>query len=179
VIEPLYIPPNVHDDLIAICNHAQPKQACGLLIGESMRLSYVIELENSAPDPTRAFEINQASADEHLPRIQAEGLMLIGYFHSQPTADPVPSQATIRAFAPLNTVQLVISLKGTKPALGAWQIGENVTHVPIVFDPVEQNELKFRLSSWTQNQNIAMIIMTTLSIIALIILSIILLPPAP
>lgn len=171
---PLYIPPNIYDDLITLCVNAQPEEARGVLMGEEMQVMAVIALEHIAPD----LPLTLDTLNHSLPT-KITGLSVIGLFHSRPTAPPVLSPQEVQKFANLNTLHLVVSLKGSKPQISAWGVGETVAFIPIVFDFDQYTQSKFRLSSWTQKQNIAMILMTTLSIIALIILSIILLPPAP
>ncbi|QUL36653.1 Mov34/MPN/PAD-1 family protein [Erythrobacter sp. JK5] len=77
---------------------AHPNEACGILQGKGMRVTGLIETRNVHPDPATHFEIDpQALIDAHRSE-RAGGLCVLGYFHSHPGGDPVPS-ATDRALA--------------------------------------------------------------------------------
>ncbi|PKP92536.1 MAG: peptidase [Alphaproteobacteria bacterium HGW-Alphaproteobacteria-14] len=77
---------------------AHPHEACGLLLGECMRITAARETDNVHPTPATHFEIDpQALIDAHR-AARAGGAQVLGYFHSHPTGAPEPS-ATDRAMA--------------------------------------------------------------------------------
>lgn len=77
---------------------AHPREACGILLGEGRRITQARETRNVHPAPETHFEIDpQALIDAHR-AARAGGAQVLGYFHSHPTGDPVPS-ATDRASA--------------------------------------------------------------------------------
>ncbi|MFU7528817.1 M67 family metallopeptidase [Qipengyuania sp. ASV99] len=77
---------------------AFPREACGILLGEGERITQALETRNVHLSPETHFEIDpQALIDAH--RAEREGgPKLMGYFHSHPSGEPVPS-ATDRAMA--------------------------------------------------------------------------------
>ncbi len=167
MVQQLYLPPNIYDTLITTCVDAQPDEVCGFLIGDVMSVSAIQPM-----DQDNGSLLHQVS------QIQTTGLTVIGLFHSRLTAPPIPAPSQINELTHLNLCHLFVSLKTDRPSVGAWYItDETVEHVPISFD-LERLDTASS-STWTQNQNIAMILFTVVSIIGLIILSIILLPPAP
>lgn len=77
-----------------LTDHAErawPNECVGALYGRAGEVHHTLALENSAPVPTRAFEL---SAREYL-RAEAEahatGLELLGLYHSHVDAPPEPS----------------------------------------------------------------------------------------
>lgn len=77
---------------------AHPREACGLLLGEGARIITARETANVHPTPATHFDIDpQALIDAHR-AARAGGAQVLGYFHSHPTGDPVPS-ITDRAMA--------------------------------------------------------------------------------
>ena len=77
---------------------AHPHEACGLLLGESGRITEAREARNVHPAPATHFEIDpQALIDAHR-AARVGGLQVVGYFHSHPVGAASPS-ATDRASA--------------------------------------------------------------------------------
>lgn len=78
---------------------AHPHEACGVLLGEGVRITEVRETRNVHPTPATHFEIDpQALIDAHRAARSGDGPQVLGYFHSHPTGEPIPS-ATDRAMA--------------------------------------------------------------------------------
>jgi proteasome lid subunit RPN8/RPN11 len=79
---------------------AHPLEACGLLLGEGLRITHARETANVHPAPQTHFEIDpQALIDAHRAArdgVNGGGAQVIGYFHSHPEGPPEPS-ATDRA----------------------------------------------------------------------------------
>lgn len=71
---------------------AHPHEACGILLGEGETISGFIATRNVHTDPESHFEIDpQALIDAH--RAAREGgPQVMGYYHSHPTGDAVPSE---------------------------------------------------------------------------------------
>lgn len=82
----------------AAADAAHPLEACGILLGEGTRITESCETANVHPAPATHFEIDpQALIDAHR-AARSGGLAVIGYFHSHPAGEAVPS-ATDRACA--------------------------------------------------------------------------------
>jgi proteasome lid subunit RPN8/RPN11 len=77
---------------------AHPREVCGLLLGEGARITAVRVAANVHPNPATHFDIDpQALIDAHR-AARTGGAQVLGYFHSHPTGDPIPSM-TDRAMA--------------------------------------------------------------------------------
>lgn len=84
--------------MLAAASAAYPNESCGLLLGEGVRITAALVTANIHPAPGTHFEIDpQALIDAHR-AARAGGPQVIGYFHSHPTGEPVPS-ITDRAMA--------------------------------------------------------------------------------
>lgn len=84
--------------MLTAARAAHPDEACGLLLGEGMRITAARPAANIHPTPQTHFEIDpQALIDAHR-AARDGGPQVLGYYHSHPTGDPVPS-ATDRAMA--------------------------------------------------------------------------------
>ncbi|MHA7819285.1 MAG: M67 family metallopeptidase [Erythrobacter sp.] len=88
----------VIEALLKAARKSHPREACGILIGEGNRISAFRETANVHLSPQTHFEIDpQALVDAH--RVEREGgPQVLGYFHTHPSGDPIPS-ATDQAMA--------------------------------------------------------------------------------
>jgi proteasome lid subunit RPN8/RPN11 len=68
-----------------------PQETCGIMLGENNRIIAFQKAPNVHSSPDRHFEIDpQVLIDAHR-NARAGGLQVIGYYHSHPDGDPVPS----------------------------------------------------------------------------------------
>ncbi|MSO46376.1 MAG: M67 family peptidase [Acidobacteria bacterium] len=82
--------------LAAIAAHARrdaPRECCGLLLGTATDIVEAVPARNIAAEPSRRYEI---APDDHFAAIRrcrsgAEGLAVVGGYHSHPRSQPVPS----------------------------------------------------------------------------------------
>lgn len=85
-----------------------PVESCGLLRGRGQSIRAVMPTENVAPDPHVAFEINpSALIAAHRRARRAHGLALLGYYHSHPNGDAMPSVTDARCAAPDGLIWLI------------------------------------------------------------------------
>ncbi|MDP5102855.1 MAG: M67 family metallopeptidase [Erythrobacter sp.] len=76
-----------------------PREACGLLLGEGARIVEAVPARNIHSTPATHFEIDpQALIDAHRAARAGSARQVLGYFHSHPLGEPIPS-ATDRAMA--------------------------------------------------------------------------------
>lgn len=94
----LPVPSELRVKLIAEARAAHPHECCGLLLGEGGRITHAQPTANLHRDPASHFEIDPRALIDALKAERAGGAQVIGYYHSHPTGDPVPS-ATDRAQA--------------------------------------------------------------------------------
>lgn len=94
----LPIPEFVFVQLMAEARCAHPRECCGILLGDGMRINALQPAANVHPSPETHFEIDpQALINAH--RAAREGgAEVLGYYHSHPSGSAKPSQ-TDRAMA--------------------------------------------------------------------------------
>jgi proteasome lid subunit RPN8/RPN11 len=67
-----------------------PEEACGILAGRERRVERVWSIENVAHSPVRFRMAPQGQIDALL-TMEAQGLELLGIYHSHPSGPPGPS----------------------------------------------------------------------------------------
>ena len=96
-----------------------PLEACGLLAGINNRVEKVIQIRNQAQSPIR-FVMDPYEQLQAFEWIEAQGLDLIGIFHSHP-AGPETASATDIAEAAYEVVHIIWSrANGQWKARGFW-----------------------------------------------------------
>nr|WP_310924955.1 desampylase [Halogeometricum sp. S1BR25-6] len=75
-----------------------PREVCGVLAGHRADESSgadVVEradpVPNVAADPRTEYELDPATTVETIDALEAEGLDVVGFYHSHPESDPTPS----------------------------------------------------------------------------------------
>ena len=163
-----------------IARHAQqeaPSEACGLLAGHNATIERVIPVGNVADDPHHHYVMDQTQLARYLPQLVADGLDLIGFYHSHPGGTPVFSETDRREAYWENHVYLIVGLKHRRPRLAAWTVraGE-VYSVNLQIDAGIPDLSDDTLSS---RQKAAIITGGLIILVMMIALSFHLLPPAP
>ena len=166
------------EQLIAHAFEGKPNEVCGILAGKQGRVLRIIPTKNTANDPKHRFEIDQSALARYLPQIESDGLDLLGFYHSHPTGQTLPSPTDIKENAYPNVVQLIIGLKHKQPKLGAWiidrlQVNPVKIHIGSSPPPFERQR---KLSNAQKN---AIIITAIIALIIMVMLSINLLPAPP
>ncbi len=163
-----------------IADHAlseAPMEACGILAGSREHISRAIALDNAADAPDRHFRFDPEEQLEALNALDAYGLEWIGVYHSHPQAPPIPSPEDIEAAVDKGLLQLIVSLQSAKPKLKLWQVdGSSVTPIPLAFDTVRDAGSDDRLG---RPQRVAIVIAGIASVLLLLAVALMLLPPAP
>lgn len=96
-----------------------PLEACGLLAGTNHRVERVIRMQNQARSPVR-FVMDPYEQLKTFDWIEANGLDLLGIFHSHP-AGPETASATDIAEAAYEVVHVIWSRSGDRwRARGFW-----------------------------------------------------------
>ena len=127
---PLEIPGPVVESILAHAGEAGPREACGLLIGRADAVRRVLRARNLARQDSR-YEV---AAEDHFAAVRAaraEGLEVIGAYHSHPATAAEPSD-TDREAAFAGFV-FVIAARVPHPHLRAWELVDgNFTERPLV-----------------------------------------------
>ncbi len=92
--DPLYIPAEVLAELRAHARTEAPRECCGLLLGTAGRIARSARARNIAPEATR-YLVHPEDHFRAIRAARAEGLDVIGAYHSHPASEPVPSPTDI------------------------------------------------------------------------------------
>lgn len=156
---------------------AAPQEACGLIFGRGIRAEVIVPVANVAADPQRHYMMNPAEMAEYLPAHDRAGLTLIGLYHSHPAGEPIPSQTDIREATFPHTAYLIAGLRRNQPKLAAWTITNGRVqrislHIGHTAPPSTEPPL-------SRAQQAAILVSAVLAFVAMLALSLYLLPPAP
>lgn len=173
----LWLTPEQTSQLARYAQTAAPDEACGLLAGTGEQIREVVSLPNIAPTPRYHYRIDDEAYSKTLFRLQKSGMTVIGFYHSHPTGDPIPSTEDIRQALYPDTPYLIIGLRQGEPRMAAWRIryGEVIpveVYVGSEAPPAEEGKL-------TTAQKTAILLSAIIAFVFMIILSLSLLPPAP
>lgn len=163
----------------AIIAHARadaPREACGIIIGRSEHATDVIPVPNIAADPLHTYIMDEQKMIAVLSSLDQRSLELVGFYHSHPNSDPLPSPTDIRQATYPDTPYLIVGLKGGSPRLGAWKMrAGQVSEVPIIIDENPPDTPP----ALSDAQKVAIVLAALIAAAALIVVSLSLLPPAP
>jgi [CysO sulfur-carrier protein]-S-L-cysteine hydrolase len=110
------------DDMLAHAREDAPNECCGLLVGTRQSIDRVIRARNSEASPTR-YRID---AEDHFAAIhsaRADGLRVVGAYHSHPKTAALPSPSDIaEAAGGSDFVYVIVSLKGDDGNLFAYRL---------------------------------------------------------
>ena len=121
--------------LSAIVAHARetlPDECCGLLVGTQERVERAERARNLRASPTR-YQIDPADLFRVIRSARAEGLLVMGAYHSHPDTDPEPSSTD---FAEANDPALlcvIVSPRTRGAQVGAFRVvGSRFVQVALV-----------------------------------------------
>jgi proteasome lid subunit RPN8/RPN11 len=172
-----------HDHLQEIVNHARqvaPQESCGLIIGRNGRVYEVIPIRNIATYPHRQYMMDPQHLVNCLQELDHQQNELLAIYHSHPAGDAIPSEEDVRQ-ASVNypgIPQLIIGLKSSLPSIRMWLI--TADHVEAA-ETQTSKEISFHFSLGHPNNQENQLFAAALlfGAIVLVIISVILLPPAP
>jgi desampylase len=160
-----------------------PREACGLIAGTGSRAQEITSIPNVAPDPLQHYEMDPQALAKSLMQMSGRGLDLIGFYHSHPSDEPVPSPTDVAQAAYPRTAYLIVGLKNpTKPQLAAWTIDYGqVKRLPLHIGalPPDEESNDSESGELSSAQRFAILTAAVLAFVILIGLSLTLLPPAP
>jgi proteasome lid subunit RPN8/RPN11 len=164
--------------IVDLAIQGMPYEVCGALAGtEDYQVKEVIPLPNIAITPDQRYRVGDKALSDSLFRIRRSGLKLLGFYHSHPRSDPIPSREDIRQANYPDVAYLIVSLHHPDARLAAWSIRfQRVLPVELYIDSQPPPNYPDELS---QAQIAAIILSILIAFIFLIVLSLALLPPAP
>ncbi len=168
------------EQLQQLTDHAlaqQPQEACGVIAGVGTQVREVIPLKNIAAYPEQAYRIEDRGLAAALFTMEKSGLSLLGFYHSHPQGEPIPSPVDIQQAAYPDVVYLIVGLRPA-PKLAAWNIRHGRV-VPVELIVGQGQAAPTADQPLTQSQRTAVLVGAVLAFIFVILLSVSLLPPAP
>lgn len=109
----------VLDELVAHAIAGAPIEQCGLLIGRSGTVLRAHPARNTDASPRR-YTVDPVDHFAALRAARADGLAVIGAWHSHPAGAPVPSATDLSEATP-DFLYLIVGL-APAPEVRAWQL---------------------------------------------------------
>ena len=155
----------------------QPNEACGVIAGVGTQVREIIPLKNIAAQPEQAYRIEDHGLAVTLFTLEKRGLSLLGFYHSHPQGEPVPSPSDVQQAAYPDVAYMIVGLRPA-PKLAAWNIRYGrVAPVELIVGHEQVAPTDDHLL--TPSQRTAVLAGAVLAFIFVILLSVSLLPPAP
>jgi proteasome lid subunit RPN8/RPN11 len=122
----------VLDRLVRHASAAAPRECCGLLVGRAGEVLRACPTSHTDPAPTRRYRIDPAEHVGIVREARAEGLSVVGAYHSHPHGDATPSASDAgEAFG--DFLFVIVGLGGGRPDIrGWWWDGGNFAPVSLV-----------------------------------------------
>jgi proteasome lid subunit RPN8/RPN11 len=119
-----------------------PDEACGLLVGRragaGVEITEVVETLNVSSDPRRRYEIDPVAYVDADDQACAQGLEIVGIWHSHPDHPARPS-ARDRAEAWEGWSYVIVSVQAERVSgLSSWRLAsQGFVEEPVSDDPLE------------------------------------------
>ncbi|MEP7290394.1 MAG: M67 family metallopeptidase [Chloroflexota bacterium] len=162
--------------IIAHARADAPCEACGIIAGRNQCAAEIIPIVNTASDPLHSYIMDERALVAALSSFERCGLELLGFYHSHPNNDPIPSRADIQQASYPDTPYLIVGLKGGTARLAAWAM-----HAGQVSEVMLQMgcDAPAQPSSLSNAEKAAVLLGALIALALLIVVSLTLLPPAP
>ncbi|MGE5358338.1 MAG: Mov34/MPN/PAD-1 family protein [Bacteroidales bacterium] len=102
----------VLDDLVAHASQEAPRECCGILVGSTSRIERSFRARNLLKSATR-YVMDPEDQFAAIRFAREAGLAVVGFYHSHPASDPVPSETDRREAEYPNHWYLIV-----RPAAG-------------------------------------------------------------
>ncbi len=170
------------DQARQMVDHAQreyPREACGVIGGLGSKVLTIVPLANISRAPEQHYRMDDAGLTQTLFDLQNKGWSLIGFYHSHPQGDPIPSTTDIQQATYPNTPYVIIGLRQRHdPTIAAWELTYGkVSPVQVYIGDSQPAPVDARALS--SAQRVAIILGAAVAFIFMLVLSVTLLPPAP
>jgi proteasome lid subunit RPN8/RPN11 len=132
----LRIRQRVLDELIAHAREAGPDECCGLIIGTADLAERSVRARNLRESPGR-YLIDPADHFAAIRTARADGLSVIGAYHSHPASPPLPSERDVAEATSPTFVYLIVGPGGqdVPPAVRAFHLApgrvEAIALIPV------------------------------------------------
>ena len=107
----MILPRAVRDDVVAHAREEAPRECCGMLIGRSDAIVGAVRALNLSESPSR-FLINPQDHIRARRDARAAGLDVVGFYHSHPRSEPMPSATDLAEASYPGYLYLIVGLVG-------------------------------------------------------------------
>lgn len=174
----LYIPAGISRLLARDALSVYPHEGCGILLGTGNEVKQFVSVPNVATTPSNAYVMDEQVLVQAFFSAKKQGFEVVGFYHSHPDNDPIPSQVDVSQAHYPDTAYVIVGVRGRETQVAAWSINNRrVYPVDVILTPKPDFEPPDEEFSLAQKRAIA--VATVISVIFMIILSLSLLPPAP
>lgn len=118
-------------EMRAHAREALPNECCGLLVGRRGAVEHVVRARNLEAAPTR-YLIDPQDHFAAMKAARAQGLLVIGAYHSHPGGAPTPSPSDIAEASGGSAFLYVIVSPSTGSAAGYFLKSGDVVFVDLV-----------------------------------------------
>ena len=98
------------DDMLAHAHEVRPRECCGLLIGAGTAILRSVRARNLAEQPTR-YLVDPADHVRALRDARASGVEVLGFYHSHPGSEAVPSPTDLAEASYPECVYLILGVR--------------------------------------------------------------------
>jgi len=131
VYAPLSFPAQAYAEMLARAYDAYPLEACGLLVGAGSHVHRFVPCTNEAQS-ARVYTIPGKELLRAEMAAEADGLEIIGVFHSHTHSEPYPSPTDVTQAPDPGWQYVIVSLKREAPEARCYRIVDGaVSDVPI------------------------------------------------
>lgn len=111
------------DDVVAHARECQPRECCGVLVGRGDQIASAIRTRNVAESPAR-FVIDPKDHFDARRAARAQGLEVLGFYHSHPHSHAYPSPIDRAEAAYPEAVHLIVGLAGGQPEMRLFRLAD-------------------------------------------------------
>ena len=129
---PLSFAAPVYAQMIGAAYDGYPLEACGLLVGDGTRVHRYVACTNEAAS-ARVYTIPGKELLRAEREAEADGLAIIGVFHSHTHSEPYPSPTDVAQAPDPTWLYVIVSLKREAPEARCFRLVDGaISEVPIV-----------------------------------------------
>lgn len=124
----IVLPGHLRDEIVDRSLESPNVEICGIMAGEFSRsrstVSAIFPTRNVSSNPTNSFQIDPAEQLSVFETIEANGLDIVGFYHSHPHGSPDPSDRDRRDAAWPHYSYLIIGTNDP-PRIRSWRWNES------------------------------------------------------
>jgi proteasome lid subunit RPN8/RPN11 len=118
--------------MVATCIRALPNEGCGLLLGTAEGLVHEVVASANVADSAKVYEIDPTVMLRATRRADAEGLEVIGVFHSHTHSEARPSPTDVRQAPDPSWHYVLISLRDTPADVRSYRVIDGEASIEVV-----------------------------------------------